>query len=588
LKVTRIFAASLTSFFFFLIFYSGVVLHQLHGDEVFYIGREMQNIAFLSGSIPASQVFVSAPNHPFSGETIMGIVMSLTGHLLPPPQNPWNTHLTVDELDSARSASLLIGSFGVGALVYFALEVKPLLAVLAAVFLFSVPGYVEISMLAWLDVYLAVFTAASLMALYWYMKGNKSAVLVCGAFLGLALGSKLGWDPILAGLVIALGVLVPKGRNARSKTRDLVLLVMAASATFVITNLVYIATLATQLSAASPAAGRMGLTNLFVNQSITSSAIYSIFALQQPLDVLLFVFSVGGFLAITIWRGPFARNADLRESDRTLYSFTALVVLFVALDLIMTGSTFEYGRNYQRAAIYEGLAIVCVQGLIFTQVKSKLTASALFGVQLFVSLVAVASLLDFYVFRFPSIGWLVGHSVPIGNAYYLSAEGWLLLALLLASPVVVFLSLAKLAHPQYGRPDLPSPVSTSLVGRLPVRGQGVQAARLTESAKPKDARVEELEKCLALCLESDDSREVAKQLVLALEIYGNINGLSPGSTLLEKLSSLSGRGLLDIGPASDVSRELNQVLYGKPQSYNDVKGLKECALSLKRYADGLS
>lgn len=443
MKVAHLSAAFLSSLAFYVLFYSGLALHQLHGDEVFYIGREMQNLAFLSGSLPASQVFVSAPNHPFSGETFIGLVMSLTGHALPPPQNPWTTKLTIDQLISARTASLLVGSLGAGALVYFASDVKPALAVLAAAFLFSVPGYLDISMLAWLDVYLAVFTALSLMALYWYMKGRMVALPFSGAFLGLALGSKLGWDPILAGGVIALGILTCAGRPLLARARDMAILAITAAVAFAATNLVYIATLGTQLTALSPTTGRMSLNNLFVSQSIVSSGNYSIFAMQQPLDVALFLVSLAAFVAVAARRGRSMEGGRVGEPNDTLYAFTALVILFVALDLIMTGSTFEYGRNYERAPVYEALAIVCVQGLVLAEVKGRLAKAAILGAQLAVSFVAVYALIDFYASTFPSTGWLVGHSVPIGNVFYSQAEGWLLLSLLVVAPLAAVLVSAR-------------------------------------------------------------------------------------------------------------------------------------------------
>src|SRR3989442_1264696 len=89
-------------------FLAYIPVHALHGDETYYIGRSMENLGFLAGQLPASSVWFSSTNHPFTAELLIGIGLLIQGQTFPPPSNPWVTNLTQAEIEGGRMVSLIV------------------------------------------------------------------------------------------------------------------------------------------------------------------------------------------------------------------------------------------------------------------------------------------------------------------------------------------------------------------------------------------------------------------------------------------------------------------------------------------------
>lgn len=92
---------------------------------------------------------------------------------------------------------------------------------------------------------------------------------------------------------------------------------------------------------------------------------YSIFLYQTIGDLAAFLIVVGLGASLLLYHGLKLVVRD-KESisvalkklrNNSISLFFVLVITFCALDLILTGSTFEYGRNYQRFPPYEAIAI---------------------------------------------------------------------------------------------------------------------------------------------------------------------------------------------------------------------------------------
>jgi hypothetical protein len=349
---------------------------QLHGDESYDIGRAMQNLEFLAGQEPATFVWFSEPNHPFTGEFIIGLVMLAEHQAFLAPSSPWFTNLTSAQIIAGRTASNLAGSFGFVALIFLASSVEPLIAPVLGVFMASSPGFLEFSAQAFLDIFLSIFCTCALACLYFFVvKKSHKALYGSAAFLGLSLGSKTSWDPIVATIVAAAAILLVENTNRQRLIR----LCEAAILTFVAfasTSWVILVRLVSHLQAVEIGAGRnFSFSNLLIQQSMiypyrpgiypNDISHYSLFLYQTIGDLVAFLVVVGVGTSILLYHGlrlvvrdkePISVALE-KLRDNSISLFFVLVITFCALDLILTGSTFEYGRNYQRFTLYEAVAI---------------------------------------------------------------------------------------------------------------------------------------------------------------------------------------------------------------------------------------
>ncbi len=348
----------------------------LHGDESYDIGRAMQNLEFLAGQKPAAFVWFSEPNHPFTGELMIGLVMLAEHQTFLAPVSPWFTNLTSAQVVAGRTASNLAGSFGIAALIFLASSVEPVIAPVLGIFVASSPGFLQFSAQAFLDIFLSVFCACALVCLYFFVvKKSHKALYGSAAFLGLSIGSKTSWDPIVATAIVATAILLVEGTN-RQRLLQLGGAAILAFVAFASTSWVIVARLPSHLQAVVAGAGtNFSFSNLIVQQSMiypyepamypNDISHYSVFLFQTVGDLAVFLTVVGAGISLLLYHGlklvirgkeP-ASTALRRLRDSPISLFLVLVVAFCALDLILTGSTFEYGRNYQRFPLYEAVAI---------------------------------------------------------------------------------------------------------------------------------------------------------------------------------------------------------------------------------------
>jgi 4-amino-4-deoxy-L-arabinose transferase-like glycosyltransferase len=387
-------------------FASFVPAHAIHGDEVYYISRSMQNLGFLEGSFPYGQVTFSLPNHPFTGELLMGLGLLLSGQTFAPSSSVWmgmpksvrlspdipldQTFLTSGELDNARYVSLLTAAFAVAAIVYLVSKLNWLAGLLGFLFAVSAPGFIDISVTAMLDVYCAVFTVLSIIVLYWYIKGSWRSILASGVFLGLALGSKLSWDPIIAGVVILTCVLMREDAN-RTRVVRLGQNWIAAVISFAVTSPVVVLRFPSEIrDSFGSSLGRFATTNSTSGQSLFSTNGIAGF-IQPPILIVYALLTASAMLLLLrLWRDKnpsIARASDLMRSftgflkENPEAFFLFIVVAFTSLDMLLSPLEFEYGRNFQRLGLYTALASAVslaylVRSLKWRRVILAVTASS--------------------------------------------------------------------------------------------------------------------------------------------------------------------------------------------------------------------
>ncbi len=373
---------------FFVSLFPLLPVHALHSDETIYMEGAMQNLAFLQGRLSAESVTFFSPNHPFAGEFLMGLFMLAEGHTFSPQLNVHHslpkhlqtsgdvpldqTRLTLSEVVSARTASLFIAMIGLIGLIYLGTRLGE--GALAGIFGFliaiSAPGFIDISTMAMLDIYCAVFSMLSVVLLYWYIRGSGTALVASCAFLGLAIGSKLSLDPLAAAAVIAFTVIAREEKN-RKRLLRLVSGALAALATFAITTPVVIIRLQDEINSLSSIGTRTGPAS-FSEQSLFSvgKPPYGIFSFQQPLVLMLYgiVTTLAVSMAILRWYGSsrkvrdlFPMTSQLRMLTQYLRDspdvfFLMVTVAFCSMDLIFSPFIFEYGRNFQRLSLYVALS----------------------------------------------------------------------------------------------------------------------------------------------------------------------------------------------------------------------------------------
>ncbi|RLI82346.1 hypothetical protein DRP04_04190 [Archaeoglobales archaeon] len=340
--------------------------HFLHGDERYYIGRALQDIEFYTGVRSARAVWFSSGNHPFSAETIIGLSIFLQGKFREAPSNPWKTSIDRDLLVAARRSALIVGLLGLGACFLLALYLDPWLAPMPILYLLASPGFVDFSMRCMLDIYLASFVTLALVCMVLYMLiRSRRWMLASGLFIGLALGSKTGWDSLVAFFVCSIAILITE-EGFRSFVKRQLLYILASFASFSSTSTVIILRLPDHInSVLAHHASRIEISNIFTGQPLVANSFnemtklnYNIFSYQHPTCMLITGISVAMFISFLLLTLP--RCKSLRELTRGLKNdgllkASILVVAFTALTLLLTSMTFEYGRNYARLTLYDCL-----------------------------------------------------------------------------------------------------------------------------------------------------------------------------------------------------------------------------------------
>ena len=377
-------------------FASLVPVHAIHGDEVYYVGRAMQNLGFLEGNFPYKQVTFSLPNHPFSGELFMGLGMLLAGQTFTPSSAVWGgmpesvrlspdlminqTYLTSGELDSARDVSLLTAAVAVAVLVYVATKLSWVSGIFGFLFAVSAPGFIDISVTAMLDVYCAAFTVLSIIALYWYIRGSPLGLILSGVFLGLGFGSKLSWDPIIAGFVILTCVLVKEETN-RGRIKRLSQNWVAGIISFAVTSPVVVLRFPSEIrDSFGPSVGRFATTNSSSGQSLFSTSGISGFIQPPVLIVYALLAASAMVLSLHLWyeksRGPGETStlnrmrsflAFMKDNPESFFLF--VVLAFCTLDLLLGPLEYEFGRNFQRLGIYMALASAVSLAYLLRNIK---------------------------------------------------------------------------------------------------------------------------------------------------------------------------------------------------------------------------
>ncbi len=346
--------------------------HALHGDERYYIGRALQDVEFYMGARPAKAVWFSSGNHPFSAETIIGLSILLQGKFRKAPGNPWKTPIDENLLVAARRSALAVGLLGLGALLFLALYIDPWLVPIPILYLLASPGFIDFSMRCMLDIYLASFTTLTLVCMVLYvLSKSRRWLLLSGFFEGLALGSKTGWDPLVAFLVCSIAMFVVE-EKFRAFVKKWFLYVLASFTSFSVTSTVIVLRLREHINSVLAHHGpRIALENMFSKQPLIASSFesmaklhYNIFVYQHPTCILLTALTVLVFtcyaFTILLKHRSIRRSIIKVKSDRLL-CISMLVTIFMALTLLLTSMTFEYGRNYARLTFYECLAmIVCL------------------------------------------------------------------------------------------------------------------------------------------------------------------------------------------------------------------------------------
>jgi len=396
---------------FFFGFAGFVPAHAIHGDEVYYIGRSMQNLAFLEGHFPLDGVTTSHPNHPFAGELFIAIAMVAEGQTFPASVHVygdsvygiWNmssaplswTDLTSGELNSARFMSLLIAAIALAALVYVGLQLSPLSGLFGFLFAVSAPGFIDTSLMAMLDIYSAAFTLLAIISLYWYLKGLRAALIASGAFLGLALGSKLAIDPLIAAVVIAFCVLVREEDN-RARVKRIGQNWASAIISFAATSPVYVLRFTHEIAVSlSPVATRTGLA-AWSQQSLLSTD-NGIFGFIQSPVVVIYALVTSSALILFLYRWRTMSRSPrqdssligrdglvpvLRKNPETLFLIAALA--FCSLDLLLSPLIFEWGRNFQRLDLYMALASSVSLAYLIRNLKWKRGKILFVGICFFV------------------------------------------------------------------------------------------------------------------------------------------------------------------------------------------------------------
>jgi hypothetical protein len=397
------------------------------GDESFYVGRAMQNLEFLTGTRSIQQVFhVRDVVHPFTSELIIGVSLALQGQTFSPPSIPWNTNMTKGQLVASRQSALFVALLGLVAVVFVALDMFPLAGIAAALFLLSSPGFLEFSMADEPGAFSMGFIALVLAGLYFYVvKKKRTGLWLSALFLGLAFGAKTAWDTVMVAIVLVIAVMsvekLEKG-TLPHMLRSLSMVAVIGAATYAITSP---ATLIGYFAEGAPhlqLSGIISPSDIITTQSLVQGSGYSIFLVQLPMDICVFLLSL--FIATMLTLMVFKRRSFHIEPDRA-FLYVILITFFAALALVFGAFAYENGENFVRSSMYEAMLISVLGGYLYQR-------NRLFGSLFTINVIALCgySLVSFVQFITPiflATGRLSGHILP-ALGIYANVIGWPLLA----------------------------------------------------------------------------------------------------------------------------------------------------------------
>jgi hypothetical protein len=352
----------------------------------------------------------------------MGISMKLQGQSFKAPNNPWTTNVTTDQLIAAKKTTLFISLLGLYIISLFAIRVGGLPALLAALLIpLSSPGFIDYSMRAMLDVYVASFAGISFVTFAYYMLSRNFWTLITSAiFLGLALGSKTSWDSLAMLGILVISVVILAGRL---KAAIFLAVVMIS---FSLTSLPIVLRLLDHLKAVMPyGSGASPLENMLEKQSLINVSGYSIFGYMSLPLVLLYSVLILTILIVIL------RVKDIAIQEGIVFYLTILAGLYSSVSLVLSNFTFEFGRNYVRQPIYEAITAI----LVITLLRQKPGLLPKRASQIIIAVLLSLTLFS-YIFYFSN--W---QSYRLPQSIYIGAGIPLILSSLALITITIFRSM---------------------------------------------------------------------------------------------------------------------------------------------------
>lgn len=357
--------------------------------------------------------------------------------------NPWSRNATADQLIAARRAALFMGVLALVAIIYLALDFNPLVAIPVALFMLSSPGFIDISLYSMMDIYLTSFITLALVCVSYYMlRGNKWGLRLGAIFLGLALGSKNGWDPIIATLAVIVLCAFSNRQGGIRKT------LLATAECFGLVFIAYALTNPVILMRPSEhfstvfagGASQMGFSHILGDQPLVNSeAYYSVFRFQLPSNLGLFAVALIGLSVLAI-----RASRSHQALDRSALRYMVFVGLFASVGFLLSANTFDFGRFYSRDAAYEALTLA-----VFLIMISRSSIRVGFGSTLLASISGAYSFVN-YVGFLALYYWSTGSALlyPLDLNFqwsYAPVVGWAVFLSIIVTVFVLSTALFRLA-----------------------------------------------------------------------------------------------------------------------------------------------
>jgi hypothetical protein len=237
----------------FSIFFINIEKEGWHGDEKYYIWDGQEYIKFLLNyDVGKAQTLarysITHCAHPYTGKLIIGMLLSLFGKHMSElgdcdkPPDP-------DIVAIARLPSALLGALTIVVIAYFASKIAGYKGVLfVSLFLLGTPLFTLYSREALMDIYVSSFIVLGYLFFYLSLKyDNISLLLICGVFLGFAVGSKFGVGGIMSALMLIVLLLNKRFclsfkscQKILRKKSTLPTIIISLSASFLIINSIYL------------------------------------------------------------------------------------------------------------------------------------------------------------------------------------------------------------------------------------------------------------------------------------------------------------------------------------------------------------
>jgi len=582
----KIFTAILLTVLLFALLEPILPYHHLHGDERYYIGRALQNLEFIQGKRPPNKVWFSRGNHPFSAEFIIGISLLLQGKAVAAPGNPWKVNITEDQLVAARRSALTTGLIGLASIVYLSLSLNFLAVPAVVLYLLSSPGFVDFSLRCMLDIYVASFTTLSLVSIYWYVtKKSRKALYMSALSLGLAIGSKTSWDPIIAGVIILLTIVLIE-THVKDKLSAIIKFTALTSLSFIATSTITIVRLEDHIrSVLGPHGGRIRISSIVEQQPLTSIKNYNIFVFQQPLNIILFC-TILLFIFLTILSRLLKSSVKsislkfketLSNDKLLLYLF--LITLYVIINLLLTGLTFEYGRNYARHTLYQALLIAAALNYIY-HISKRIGVLATLGF-IFINIITLDSYITLFNKQYFSSGWGLWpkSAIPTWSIYV----GYALLTLsivFLIFSTTMFLTIAATITNRSVKPLIKKYYKHIVFTRerkhqiMPTKPaisetRDMKTRTAKQPVEEKTMLTEKLSQILEQCLKTTKAEDFIKEFAKYLNTYARYAELK-GLTSRELIMKIAKEFSLNKELTLNFINEYEAFVYGKKKINENI------------------